>query len=65
MTKYSVAGKKEERRYLTVVDSDRTESRELSLERLTTATKNFSAIPDKIGVKTEDTLYAFNRKLNK
>ena len=60
-TKYSVAGKKEERRYLTVVDSDKTEGRELSLERLTTATKNFSAIPDKIGVKTEDTLYAFKQ----
>lgn len=33
----------------------------MSLERLTTATKNFSALPDKIGVKTEDTLYVFKQ----
>lgn len=60
-TKYSVAGKKEERRYLTIVSSDKTDCRELSLERLTTATKNFSVIPDKIGGVTEDTLYAFKQ----
>lgn len=60
-TKYSVAGKKEERRYLTIVGSDKVDSRELSLERLTTATKNFSVIPDKIGGVTEDTLYAFKQ----
>lgn len=60
-TKYSVAGKKEERRYLTVVDSDKFVGRELSLERLTTATKNFSVMPDRIGDKTEDTLYAFKQ----
>ncbi len=60
-TKFSVAGKKEERRYLTIVDSDKAENHELSLERLTTATKNFSVMPDKIGGKTEDTLYAFKQ----
>lgn len=60
-TKFSVAGKKEERRYLTIVGSDKVDSRELSLERLTTATKNFSVIPDKIGGVTEDTLYAFKQ----
>ncbi len=60
-TKYSVAGKKEERRYFTIVDSDKAEGRELSLERLTTATKNFSVIPDKIGGKNEDILYAFKQ----
>ena len=60
-TKYSVAGKKEERRYLTIVSNDETNNRELSLERLTTLTKNFSVIPDKVGGVTEDTLYAFKQ----
>ncbi len=60
-TKYSVAGKKEERRFLTIVSNDETNNRELSLERLTTATKNFSMIPEKIGETTEDTLYAFKQ----
>lgn len=60
-TKYSVAGKKEERRYLTIVTNDETNNRELSLERLTTLTKNFSVIPDKVGGVTEDTLYAFKQ----
>ena len=60
-TKYSVAGKKEERRYLTIVGSDKVDSRELSLERLTALTKNFSVIPDKVGGVTEDTLYAFKQ----
>ena len=60
-TKYSVAGKKEERRYLTIVTNDETNNRELSLERLTTLTKNFSVIPDKVGEVTEDTLYAFKQ----
>jgi len=60
-TKYSVAGKKEERRYLTIVANDEAENRELSLERLITATKNFSVIPGNIGVNTEDTLYAFKQ----
>lgn len=60
-TKYSVAGKKEERRYLTMVSNDETNNRELSLERLTALTKNFSVIPDKIGGVTEDTLYAFKQ----
>ena len=46
---------------MTIVDSDKSDSRELSLERLTTATKNFSVIPDRIGGKTEDTLYAFKQ----
>lgn len=60
-TKYSVAGKKEERRYLTIVSNDETDNRELSLERLTALTKNFSVIPDKVGGVTEDTLYAFKQ----
>lgn len=60
-TKYSVAGKKEERRYLMIVSNDETNNRELSLERLTTLTKNFSVIPDKVGGVTEDTLYAFKQ----
>lgn len=60
-TKYSVAGKKGERRYLTIVSNDETNNRELSLERLTALTKNFSVIPDKIGGVTEDTLYAFKQ----
>ena len=60
-TKYSVAGKKEERRHLTIVSNDETSNRELSLERLTALTKNFSVIPDKIGGVTEDTLYAFKQ----
>lgn len=60
-TKYSVAGKKEERRYLTIVSNDETNNRELSLERLTALTKNFSVIPDKVGGVTEDTLYAFKQ----
>ncbi|MFR1553414.1 MAG: GH36-type glycosyl hydrolase domain-containing protein [Coriobacteriales bacterium] len=60
-TKYSVAGKKEERRYLTIVSNDEINNRELSLERLTALTKNFSVIPDKVGGVTEDTLYAFKQ----
>ena len=60
-TKYSVAGKQEERRHLTIVSNDETSNRELSLERLTALTKNFSVIPDKIGGVTEDTLYAFKQ----
>ena len=60
-TKYSVAGKKEERRCLTIVSNDETNNRELSLERLTALTKNFSVIPDKVGGVTEDTLYAFKQ----
>lgn len=59
--KYSVAGKKEERRYLLIVNSDKTNSHELSLERLITGTKNFSVIPDNIGKKSEDILYAFKQ----
>lgn len=60
-TKYSVAGKKEERRYLTVVSNNDADSRELSLERLISATRNFSVIPEKIGGITEDRLYAFKQ----
>ena len=60
-TKFSVAGKKEERRYLTIVCSDNAATHELSLERLTTVTKNFTSIPSVIGGKTEDTLYAFKQ----
>lgn len=60
-TKFSVAGKKEERKYLTVVANDNSNSRELSLERLITSTKNFSQIPDMLGGVTEDTLYAFKQ----
>lgn len=60
-TKFSVAGNKEERRYLTVTESDEPKYRELSLERLTTSTKNFTAVPSVIGKNTEDVLYAFKQ----
>ena len=55
-TKFSVAGKKEERRYLTVTESDEPKYRELSLERLTTSTKNFTAVPSVIGKNTDEAL---------
>ena len=60
-TKFSVAGKVEERRFLTVLDSIAPEFTELSLERLTSATKNFSVMPEKIGGETENVLYAFKQ----
>ena len=41
-TRYSVAGKKEERRYLTFVSDLQAEDYELSSERLTEATNNFA-----------------------
>ena len=60
-TKFSVAGKKEERKYLTVAESGATDSRELSAERLVTSTRNFSRIPERIGEQTADVLYAFRQ----
>ncbi len=60
-TKYSVAGKKEERRFLTIVSSEAFSSYELSYERLVTSTKDFRSIPGKIGEETGDALYAFKQ----
>ncbi len=60
-TKYSVAGKKEERRYLTILSSETFSSRELSYERLVTSTKGFRLIPKRIGEESEDLLYAFKQ----
>ncbi len=60
-TRYSVAGKPEERRYMSVAADCAFSSRELSGERLLAATRNFTSIPDAIGADTEDTLYAFSQ----
>lgn len=59
--KYSVAGKEEERRYLTLSDSGASNSHELSLERLITATRNFRQLPASIGEESEDIVYAFKQ----
>ncbi len=60
-TRYSVAGKKEERRFLTVVSDQTYDACELSSERLLADCKNFTDIPDAIGGETENTLYAFEQ----
>lgn len=60
-TRYSIGGIKEERRFLTFVASSKFDSHEISAERLTADTKNYTRIPDKIGEKTEDVLYAFEQ----
>ncbi len=60
-TRYSVAGKKEERRYLTFVSSLQTEDYELSSERLTEATNNFAYIPDNFSGLTQGEVYAFEQ----
>lgn len=60
-TRYSVAGKKEERRYLTFVSDLQIEDYELSSERLTEATNNFALIPDNFSGLTEEQVYAFEQ----
>ncbi len=60
-TRYSVQGKKEERRYFSMSTNMSLSSHELSEERLLTSTNNFSSIPDEIGKKTEETVYAFGQ----
>ncbi len=60
-TKYSVAGKKEERRYLSILSSEAFSSHELSYERLMTSTRDFRFLPETIGTETGDTLYAFKQ----
>lgn len=60
-TRYSVAGKKEERRYFSLVTSLPVASFELSDERLAYATNNFTAIPDAFSGETENELYAFGQ----
>ncbi len=60
-TRYSVAGKKEERRYLTFVSDLQAEDYELSSERLTEATNNFAYTPDKFSGLTQGEVYAFEQ----
>ena len=60
-TRYSVAGKKEERRYFSFVTDLTAIDYELSLERLTEATNNFAFIPEKFSGLTEKELYAFEQ----
>ena len=60
-TRYSVAGKKEERRYLTFVSDLVAQDYELSSERLTEATNSFAFIPDAFSGLTEKELYAFEQ----
>ena len=60
-TRYSIAGIKEERKFLTLASSAEFDARELSAERLTADTKNYTYIPEKIGEKTEDVLYSFEQ----
>jgi len=56
-TRYSVAGKKEERRYFTFLSDLEIAGYELSAERLTEATNNFAYIPDKFSCLTEEQVY--------
>ncbi len=60
-TRYSVAGKKEERRVFTMVTSLPISSFELSAERLIAATNNFDKIPSSFSGQTENDLYAFEQ----
>ncbi len=60
-TKFSVAGKREERRFLAIVSSETFSSHELSYERLMTSTKDFRFLPERIGDETGDFLYAFKQ----
>lgn len=60
-TRYSVQGKKEDRRYFSMLTDLPISSAELSEDRLTYATKNFSRIPDALGKKTENEVYAFGQ----
>ena len=60
-TRYSVAGKKEERRYFTFVSDLTAQDYELSSERLTESTNNFSCIPDTFSGLTAGEVYAFEQ----
>ena len=60
-TRYSVAGKKEERRYFSFTSDLKTQAYELSSERVTEATNNFSVIPEAFSGITEKELYAFEQ----
>ena len=60
-TRYSVSGKKEERRYFTCLSDTPLDGYELSSERLIADTDNFVRIPDTLGGKTENTVYAFEQ----
>lgn len=60
-TRYSVAGKKEERRYFSFLSDLRVQDYELSSERVTEATNNFACIPEKFSGLTEKELYAFEQ----
>ena len=60
-TRYSVAGKKEERRYFSFVSDLKTQAYELSSERVTEATNNFAFIPEAFSGLTEKEAYAFEQ----
>jgi len=60
-TKYSVAGKKEERKYLIATGNEDIVGHELSLERLLFITKNFREMPLKIGKGIKEMVYAFKQ----
>lgn len=60
-TRYSVAGKKEERRYFSFLSDLQVQDYELSSERVIEATNNFARIPDKFSGLTVDELYAFEQ----
>lgn len=60
-TRYSIAGKREERRYFSFATDLNVTSHELSDERLTTATKGFTTIPAAFTGETTNELYAFSQ----
>ena len=60
-TRYSVAGKKEERRYFSFTSDLIANDYELSAERLTAETNNFSYIPESFSGLTEEEVYAFEQ----
>ncbi|MBQ8446335.1 MAG: hypothetical protein IJX31_00995, partial [Clostridia bacterium] len=60
-TRYSVSGKKEERRYFTCLSDTPFDGYELSSERLIADTDNFARIPNAFSGKTENILYAFEQ----
>ena len=60
-TRFSVSGKREERRYFTCLTDLGISSFELSAERLVGATNAFSYIPESFSGKTEKTIYAFEQ----
>ena len=60
-TRYSVQGKKEERRFFIVTSDLQIRDYELSSERVTESTNNFNSIPQGFSGKTEKELYAFEQ----